>query len=137
MQPSEKFPPEIPSYNRSMPRTLRKVRPPQGARLLALRKAAGLSQADLGRRLGVPQGSIAFWEQSDKPPRSDLLPEMARILGASVEAILGIDAAHKRPGPVGRLQRLFDELRELPRKDQTQAADMLEFFVEKRRRRAG
>src|SRR5882762_7020139 len=32
-----------------------------------LRKAAGLSQYELARYVGVPQANIAFWERSEKP----------------------------------------------------------------------
>ena len=48
------------------------------------------------------------WEQSDKPPRSDVLPKLARVLGVSVE-----DAPLRGPRycpearPVGRMQKLF------------------------------
>jgi transcriptional regulator with XRE-family HTH domain len=64
-----------------MPRSLTKPRPPQGAHLAALRQAAGLSQSALATRVGESQQNIAFWEQSDKPPRSDVLPRLARVLG--------------------------------------------------------
>jgi transcriptional regulator with XRE-family HTH domain len=118
-----------------MPRKLQKVRPVQGARLVALRNTAGLSQTALADLLGVSQANIAFWERSEKPPRSDVLPKLAKILGVSVETILGIEAAPKKPGPVSRLQRLFDDIKDLPRKDQEAAAEWLEFFVDKRRNR--
>jgi DNA-binding transcriptional regulator YiaG len=51
----------------------------QGARLLALRKASGLTQVELAKALDVPQANISFWEWSDKPPRSDLLSTMAKV----------------------------------------------------------
>lgn len=43
-----------------MPRKSTKARPPQGVRLAELRKAAGLSQYELARYVGVPQPNIAF-----------------------------------------------------------------------------
>jgi transcriptional regulator with XRE-family HTH domain len=69
----------------TMPRTLTKTRPSQGAHLAALRQAAGFSQSALAAQVGETQQNIAFWEQSDKPPRSDVLPKLARVLGVSVE----------------------------------------------------
>ena len=44
-------------YNPGMPRHLAKPRPKQAARLVALRKAAGLSQAELAKARGAPQSS--------------------------------------------------------------------------------
>jgi transcriptional regulator with XRE-family HTH domain len=35
--------------------------------VLALRKAAGLTQIELAKALDIPQANIAFWEWSDKP----------------------------------------------------------------------
>jgi DNA-binding transcriptional regulator YiaG len=55
-----------------------KVRPKQGARLVALRKAAGLSQTELALAIDVPQQTVACWETCDKAPRSDVLPKMAK-----------------------------------------------------------
>jgi transcriptional regulator with XRE-family HTH domain len=75
-----------------MPRKSTKTRPPQGTRLAELRKDAGLSQYELARYVGVPQANIAFWERSEKPPRSDVLPKMAQALGVSVEELLNVDA---------------------------------------------
>ncbi len=72
-----------------MGRPIAKPRPAQGARLAALRKAAGLSQAELAKALGVPQSSIGFWETASKPPRSDILPKLAKALGVRVEDLLG------------------------------------------------
>ncbi|MDD5222994.1 MAG: helix-turn-helix transcriptional regulator [bacterium] len=60
-----------------MGRKLSKPRPKLGEKLLTFRINAGLSQGDLAQRVGVPQQTIAFWEQSDKPPRSDVLPKLA------------------------------------------------------------
>lgn len=39
---------------------------------------------ELAEMLEVPQSNVAFWEQSEKPPRSDLLPKMADILGVEI-----------------------------------------------------
>src|SRR5262245_14262399 len=73
-----------PSVSRR-PRADRGPRPKQGAHLLALRKKAGLTQIELASAVGVPQATIAFWEWTDKPPRSDVLPKMAKALSVTVE----------------------------------------------------
>jgi transcriptional regulator with XRE-family HTH domain len=89
--------------------------------LLAFRKAAGLTQHGLAELLGVAHTSIAFWEWSEKPPRGDVLPNMAKALGVTVEEILGIppgSGSRRRSGPVGKLERVLLEARTLPRRDQ-------------------
>ena len=125
--------PETRPYHRPMARRLSKPRPPQGARLAELRKAAGLTQTELAQLLGEPQPNIAFWEQSKKPPRSDVLPKMAKILGASVEQLLGADIAgdsKRRSGPVGKAQRVFERVSQLPRRQQDKIVQIVEALVD-------
>ena len=57
-------------------------------RLAALRKDAGLSQYEFANYVGVRQANIAFWDRSEKPPRSNVLPKMAQALGVTVEDLL-------------------------------------------------
>jgi transcriptional regulator with XRE-family HTH domain len=120
-----------------MPRRSPKTRPAQGARLVELRKAAGLTQAELAHLVGETQQNIAFWEHSDKPPRSDVLPKLAKILGVSVEQILGVSAiAERRPGPIGKTQRLFEEVSRLPRSQQEKIFEIVEALVGQFKRKA-
>lgn len=85
-----------------------------------LGKTAGLSQAELAKALGVPQSSIGFWETASKPPRSDILPKLAKALGVRVEDLLGSApvAAPGRPGPVGKRQRALEQAAVLPGRQQ-------------------
>lgn len=129
-----------------MPRPPRHPPPPRpaaGARLLALRKAAGLTQAELGHRIGERQTNVSFWEHADTPPRADALPKLARALGVSVEALLGQVAADAplapltdNPGHVGELERVVDELRRLPRRQQRKILGVLVAFVNEHKRTA-
>jgi transcriptional regulator with XRE-family HTH domain len=126
-----------------MGRKLRKARPQQGARLVNLRKAAGLSQQELAELIGETQGNISFWERTDKPPRSDILPKMAKALGVSVEELLGEEAVNPAiqplgltSGPAGHVQRAFDEVRTLPRRQQQKVVEFVFAFVNEYRRKA-
>jgi transcriptional regulator with XRE-family HTH domain len=128
-------------YNSGVPRKPPSVRsrPKQGAHLLALRKAAGLTQTELAAFVGVPQPNIAFWEWSDKPPRSDVLPKMAKAFGVRIDEII-VDqeskALAKRPGPIGEVQRAFEEVRRLPRKQQRKVVEIVSAMLEQYRRKA-
>lgn len=120
------------------PHAKRGPRPEQGAHLLALRKAAGFTQTELAEAVGVPQANIAFWEWSDKPPRSDLLPKMAKVLGVRVDNLIVTDgsaALTSRPGPVGEVQRIFEEVRRLPRSQQRKIVEMVDAVVEQYKRK--
>ncbi len=129
---------EIRPYNSGMARPSSKPRPKQGSRLAALRKAAGLSQIELAKAISVSQQTVAYWETSAVPPRSDVLPKMAKALGVRVEDILGdgpINAV-RQPGPVGEVQRTFDEVRKLPRKQQRKIVETVQALVEQYKRKA-
>jgi transcriptional regulator with XRE-family HTH domain len=52
-----------------------------GPRLKALRLAAGLSQADLSKRSGIPPGSIRTYEDGSRSPRRRSIDRLARVLG--------------------------------------------------------
>ena len=120
-----------------MPRKSTKTRPPQGMRLAALRKAAGLSQYELARFVGVPQPNIAFWEQSEKPPRSEVLPKMAEALGVSVEDLLigetgkaaSRKAAKSNGRPAGKVREVFDRVSKLPRRQQEHIVNWVSAYV--------
>lgn len=128
--------PETRPYHLGMARKS-KTRPAQGARLADLRKSAGLTQTELARILGEPQPNIAFWEQSPKPPRSDVLPKMANALGVSVEHLLGISPiSSRKPGPVGKTQRVFEEVAKLPRSQQDKILVLVEALVDQFKRKA-
>lgn len=129
-------------YTRDVPRRpspSRGPRPKQGAHLLALRQRAALSQAELARYLGVPQANIAFWEWSDKPPRSDVLRKMAKAFDVGVDELL-VDAERdplaKRSGPVGEVQKVFEEVRKLPRKQQRKVIEMVSALIDRYKRKA-
>ena len=125
-------------YNPGMPRRLSRPRPKQAARLVALRKAAGLSQVELAEAVCVSPKSIAYWETSSTPPRSDVLPGLAKALGVRVEVLLGerpVEA--RRPGPVGKLQRVFEQAVALPRREQELVAKFVATLLAEHDQRVG
>jgi transcriptional regulator with XRE-family HTH domain len=121
-----------------MPRKSTKTKPPQGMKLAELRKDAGLSQYELADYVGVPQANIAFWERSEKPPRSEVLPKMAEALGVSVEALLivGDEKSLKRKAtkssnrrPAGKVREVFDRVSKLPRRQQEHIVNWVSAYV--------
>jgi transcriptional regulator with XRE-family HTH domain len=102
----------------------------------AFRRAAGLSQAELADAVGVQQQTIAFWELSDKPPRSDVLPTMAKALGVRVEDLLGDAPIHavRKPGPAGKLQKALELAQKLPKRQQELVLQFVETLTAQRKR---
>lgn len=102
-----------------------------------LRKGAGLSQYELARYVGVPQANIAFWERSEKPPRSDVLPKMAQALGVGVEDLLIVGdenpmkkkAAKSNGRPAGKVREIFERVSKLPRRQQEHIVNWVSAYV--------
>ncbi|SDN46829.1 Transcriptional regulator, contains XRE-family HTH domain [Lutimaribacter pacificus] len=59
-----------------------------GDRLAAAREAAGMTQKQMARRLGVKLGTLTAWENDMSEPRANRLQMMAGILNVSIMWLL-------------------------------------------------
>ncbi len=59
-----------------------------GARIAALRRRAGMSQAELARLLKVSASAIGMYEQGRRQPAADTLVALGGIFGVSVDYLL-------------------------------------------------
>jgi len=64
-----------------------------GARIAGLRKAAGLSQAALGRALRDDIMTVNRWENGRSMPSTGALLRLALRFGVTVDHLLGSDVA--------------------------------------------
>ena len=63
-----------------------------GGRLQQVRKAAGLSQEQLGELVGMSRQAVSKWETDQAAPDIDQLALLCGVLGVSADALLGRDA---------------------------------------------
>lgn len=61
-----------------------------------LREAAGLTQADVARHLGLDETTVAKWEAGVSYPRAACLPKLADLFSCTIDALYGRDGA-KQP----------------------------------------
>ena len=59
-----------------------------GARIAALRRQAGLSQAELARVLAISPSAVGMYEQGRREPSLQLVANMARILEVSTDYLI-------------------------------------------------
>src|SRR5262249_38600524 len=57
---------------------------PFGQQLRAYRLAARFTQAELAKRIGVPQATVHCWERGWKKPGSSMLAKLVAVLGAGL-----------------------------------------------------
>jgi len=103
-----------------------------GARLASLRKTAGLSQSQLAEAVGIPQRTVSFYERKANSIPSQLLPRFSQALDVPVEVILGLEVESNgkgKRGPKSDLERRFERIRQLPRKDQKIVIEVLDRFI--------
>ena len=66
-----------------------------GKNIADFRKEKGLTQSELGDRLGVSNQAVSKWETELTMPDIMLLPEIAKILDVSIDSLYG-DFAEKQ-----------------------------------------
>lgn len=62
-----------------------------GTTLKELRLESGLSQTELGQKLGYCNQTISFWENGQREPSLDALVSIANFFCVSADFLLGID----------------------------------------------
>ena len=63
---------------------------------------------DLARELGVSRQRVSSWERGLNDPQLDMVEEIAKVLGVSVDWLLG-EEKHMRPNPVMSNAQAFDD----------------------------
>lgn len=68
-----------------------------GKRIIANRKRIGLTQDKLAEQLGVTAQAVSKWENDQSCPDIAMLPKLSEIFGITVDELLGIAPAEKKP----------------------------------------
>lgn len=103
-----------------------------GERLAGLRKQAGLSQTALAQEIGISQRMMAYYEGPTAFPPATHLPALARVLGVSVEALLGTETTKRRAKAIDtRMQRRLQQIANLPPEERRQILQLVDAFIER------
>jgi len=58
------------------------------------RKKLNMTQEDVAQAVLVAPQSVSKWERGETTPDIELLPALAKLLGVSIDALLGVDRIH-------------------------------------------
>ncbi len=89
-----------------------------GQNIRQLRQERGLSQEELGLRIGVSKQSVSNWENGNIMPSIDILLRLSDFFGVSTDLLLGrssrrtLDASGLTSPQATHIQQLIDDLRE-------------------------
>ncbi|UWQ51043.1 helix-turn-helix domain-containing protein [Leisingera caerulea] len=89
-----------------------------GDRVAAAREAAGMTQGQLARRLGIKKSTLSAWERDLAEPRANKLTMLAGVLNVSMSWLLtGEGEGMSEPAPLeleaGDFTSVLNELRDL------------------------
>lgn len=87
-------------------------------RLAEIRKLQGLTQVQVAEALGTTQGTYALYESGSRGISLKLLPKLAKALNTSEEHLLGLEPKKTKRGPASALERRFEAIQALPKKEQ-------------------
>jgi len=108
-----------------------------GARLAALRKAAGFTQQELAQELGISRRRVAYYEGETEHPPSTLLPALATALRVTTDELLGaMPLRRKAPKADSRLQRRMQQIEKMHPKGKRQVLQLLDALIEREQLRA-
>jgi len=112
-------------------RPAKRDRTPLGQRMAAAREKAGLTQAELGQKLGVSQRVVANWERKPVALRAEQLAALADALSVTADYLLGRPDARQpaSKGPPGKLRVAFEKAHKLPRNQQSRIVEFVEAYV--------
>jgi len=102
-----------------------------GERLAQLRKTAGYTQVEFAAEVDITQRMVAYYEAPDAQAPAHLLPQIAQVLGVSVDVLLGL-SEQRAPKHMAsnRLERRLLEIDKFDPKAKRQITQLLDSFIE-------
>lgn len=98
-----------------------------GKRLAETRQRRGLTQAELGKAVGVSQRVVAYYEGEGGQPPGALLADLSRVLKVTADELLGLKPVTEKPTPkTARLLKRLRKIEELPAVDQRTVLKLLD-----------
>lgn len=106
-----------------------------GKRLAELRRRRGLTQAELGKAVGVSQRVIAYYETESRQVPGALLADLAKALRTSADVLVGLKESKDDTSPrAARLLKRLSKVAEFSPADQRTVLKLVEALAETQRR---
>ena len=103
-----------------------------GKRLAKLRKASGLTQQQLGDKVGVSRRVIAYYEGETKYPPAHLIIPLSKALNVTTDELLGIKKSKHIVDPqLAALWRRLKALETFSEKDRKAVLQFVDVIAER------
>ncbi len=101
-----------------------------GKRLAVLRKAAGLTQKELGEKVGVSNRVIHYYEGETNYPAAHLIEPLAKALKVSTDELLGVKEVKEKKDPKqAALWKRVKKIANLPQSQQKTLLKTIDTFL--------
>ena len=101
-----------------------------GENLAVARNEAGLSQAELAKKLGTTRAMIEYYENRAKNPSTTFVMTAANKLGTTTDALLGMPPTTAKPAvKKSKLDSCIEQVKKLPKSEQKYVVKFLEQVV--------
>lgn len=97
-----------------------------GSRIAQLRKEQGITQVQLAEWLNVSQQTVNAYEVGRRRMAVSALPTIAKLLGVSLEELIGEPQKPGKRGPTPKLQQQMQRIHQLPKARQKFVMEMIE-----------
>ena len=95
-----------------------------------MRKAAGFSLRELAGEIGISHRMLVHYEKHGGHPSAQLLPVLAKALGATADELMGLEKSKKNGRTQDtRLWRRFSQVEKLPPPKRKQIVQILDAFL--------
>jgi transcriptional regulator with XRE-family HTH domain len=109
-----------------------------GDRIRKARLTKGFTQTELGKRVGLSQGMVTYYEVRGVSPSPELLLKLARVLAVTVEDLVGQRSRTKPPADTPdnvQLWRRVNKIQTLPPQDRKSVLRMIDALAEQAAKR--
>ncbi len=107
----------------------KKIMTDYGKRLVSFRKAKGLTQTELGDKIGISKRMVAYYEGQTHRPPAHLLISIAKTLKISVDELLGLKKGQIPDSSQAALWRKLKKAGSLSPKDKKSLLDFLDALL--------
>lgn len=87
----------------------------------------------MAERLGISQPVVSDYERGAIRLHGELILKVAEILNVTADELLGRETRKPKARPSGKVQQIFEEVSNLPRRQQDKVVEFVSAFVPQQR----
>lgn len=110
-------------------RTAKKAKSVFNRQIIKLRMARGMTQEQLALALGVSRNTVAYYEARAVNPGTELIQKIADFFGVSPGKLIGDEEKKKSPGPVSKLEKQLELIKQLPPSEKKAISTVLDMAL--------